>query len=108
MTYTSNTFSSNTNTHHTPEDIVPIKNLYIRVRQALSWAKEDIYNYQDEFQAGLDILHELIQHDAFVDEDSRLMVIEFLEGYSSQIEEKSPFKNNLIRKLLHEIKHQND
>lgn len=105
MKHTSNTSSNNTNTHATLEDTFEIKNLYTRVRQALTWAKEDIYNYQDEFQAGLDILHELIQDDAFVDEDSRVMVIEFLEGYSSQIEEKSPFKNTLVRRLLREIKH---
>ena len=100
--------SSNSYNISTSETTVTIPDLYKRVRQALLWAKDDLYNYQDEFQTGLDMLHELIQNDEFVDDDARELIMETLEGYLSQIEEKSRFKNKLVSKLLYEIKHQYD
>jgi hypothetical protein len=111
MTTSNNTIkntSSNSYNINTSETIITIPDLYKRVRQSLLWAKDDLYNYQDEFQTGLDMLHELIQNDEFVDDDARELIIETLEGYLSQIEEKSRFKNKLVSKLLYEIKHQND
>jgi hypothetical protein len=83
MTHTSNTISSDTDTRHNSK----IPDLFRRVRQALYFGKEDLYNYQDEFQTGLDMLHELIQDDAFVDEDARQLIIDSLEVVSKLLKD---------------------
>ena len=108
MTSDNNTRPHNLTTTNTTDSSAKIPDLYRRTRQALSFGKEDMFNYQDEFQTGLDMLHELIQNDEFVDEDARQLVIDSLDGYSSEMAEKSPFKSKLVSKLLYEIKHQND
>lgn len=99
MTHTNNTISSNADTEHSSK----IPDLFRRVRQALYFGKEDLYNYQDEFQTGIDMLHELIQDDAFVDQEARQLIIDSLEGYSSEMREKSPFKSKVVSKLLKDI-----